>query len=257
MLGRLLFPLSLCCVVLCAFVGYLSKQAIEEAERISTEVVELDCGSLIEKRPKKSTGLLLSEYAFVDRVAALDRDGDEKWDEVVVPLFSKEVFKAKAKYTAVIACFHDVPDWEALKQRLATGELKVNYSVSDQDLDLNLHALLAKKFKNMDFKNSPVVTVGYGASNPVLGEKSLKLSYRFGVVAVVVGVLSLISIVLAGLFNSFKMPERTPSRKRPTKKKKVKKKKAKKRVGPTNYDVEPTGGVLDRVRTMRDQQPSS
>ena len=91
----------------------------------------------------------------------------------------------------------------------------------------------------------------------MLGEKSLKLSYRFGVVAVVVGVLSLISIVLAGLFNSFKMPERTPSRKRPTKKKKVKKKKAKKRVGPTNYDVEPTGGVLDRVRTMRDQQPSS
>lgn len=257
MLGRLLIPLSLCCVVLCAFVGFLSKRAIKETKQISTEIVELNCGSLIEKRPRNSTGVLLKDYCFVDRVAGIDSDGDEKWNLVAVPLFAKEAFKSKAKYTSVIACFRDVPDWETLKQRLETNELKVNYRVSDQVLDSNLYVLLAKKFKNMDFRNSPVVTVGYGESNPVLGEKSLKLSYRFGAVAIVVGGVSLVFIVLAGLFNSFKMSERTPSRKRPVKKKKVKKKKAKKRVGPTNYDVEPTGGVLDRVRTMRDKQPSS
>ena len=258
MLGRLLIPLCLCCVVLCAFVGYLSKRAIKETKQISTEIVELDCGSLIEKRPRKATGVLLKDYCFVDRVAAIDSDGDEKWDLVAVPLFSKEIFKSKAKYTSVIACFRDVPDWETLKQRLATQELKVNYRVSDQELDSNLHAMLAKKFRNMDFRNSPVVTVGYGESNPVLGEKSLKLSYRFGAIAIVVGVLSMVFSVLSGLLSTFKLPERSPSRKRPAKKKKVKKKKSKSRVAaPANYDVEPTGGVLDRVRTMRDQQPSS
>jgi len=104
----------------------------------------------------------------------------------------------------------------------------------------------------MDFKNSPVVTVGYGESNPVLGEKSLKLSYRVGAVAIVVGVLAMVFSVLSGLQSTFKLPERSPNRNRPAKKKKVKKKKSKKQVAaPANYDVEPTGGVLDRVRTSR------
>jgi len=134
MLGRLLIPLCLCCVVLCAFVGYLSKRAIKESEQISTKIVELDCGGLIEKRPRKATGVLLKDYRFVDRVAAIDSDGDEKWDLVAVPLFSKEIFKSKVKYTSVIACFRDVPDWETLKQRLATHELKAREKVQKHGL---------------------------------------------------------------------------------------------------------------------------
>jgi len=103
----------------------------------------------------------------------------------------------------------------------------------------------------MDFKNSPVVTVGYGESNPVLGEKSLKFSYRIGAVAVVVGVLSLVFNIFAGLLKSFKLPTRAPKKKIP-----AKKRNAKKRTAPANYDVEPTGGVLDKVRSMRDQPAS-
>jgi len=248
MLARLLFPLCLCCVVLCALVGYLSKRAVEEAEKISTEFVELDVGSLIEKRLSKSTGLVLSNFVFVDRVASIDIDGDGKWDEVALPLFANKAFKSKARYRSVIACFRDVPDLETLKQRLASNELKANYRVPQQEFDSTLHSILAKNFKNMDFKNSPVVTVGYGAGNPVLGEKTLKLSYRFGAVALAVGVLSLIFTVLASLI---KTPERSPSRKKP-----ARKKRAKTRTGPPNYDVEPTGGVLDRVRSVRDEQSS-
>ena len=251
MIGRLLFPICICCAVLCAFVGYLSKRAIKEAEQIATEVVELDCGSLLEKRPQESTGVLLSNFAFLDRVAAIDIDGDEKWEEVAVPLFPKEGFTSKAAYTAVIACFRDVPDLAALKQRLADNELKVNYHAGKQELDSHFHSVLAKKLANMDFKNSPVVTVGYGESNPVLGEKSLKMSYQLGAVAIAVGVLSLIYAVLTSLLKSFKMPQLSTGRKKP-----AKKRKAKKRAGPANYDVEPTGGVLDKVRSMRDQQPS-
>ena len=261
MIGRLLFPLCLCCVVLCAFVGYLSKRAIKEAEQVATEVVELDCGSLIEKPPYESTGVLLSDYVFIDEIASIDIDGDGKWDEVAVPLFSKEVFKAKASYQSVIARFRDVPDLETLKQRLAVDALKANYRVSEQTLDSNLHAMLAKKFKNMDFEKSPVVAVGYGESNPVLGEKSLEMSYQVGAIAIAVGVLSLVFSVLTGVLKSFTMPQQPSRRPMAMKKKKKKKKtssqkKTSNRSGPPNYDVEPTGGVLDRVRSMRDEQPS-
>lgn len=251
MIGRLIFPLCLCCAVLCAFVGYLSKRSIKEAKQILTEVVEVDCGSLIENRPKKSAGVLLSDYVFVDRVASIDIDGDGKWDEVAVPLFSKDVFKSKARYKSVIACFRGVPDMETLNERLAANKIKVNYRVRNQSLDSGLHSTLAKKFKNMDFENSPVVTVGYGASHPVLGKESLKLSYRLGAIAIVVGVLSLVFNVLAGLLSNAKLPQRPqpPRRKIPAMKRKTKKGSR-----PFHYDVEPTGGVLDRVRSMRDKQ---
>ena len=53
MTGRLLFPLCLCCVVLCAFIGYMSKRAIEEAKQVATEVVELECGALLKEPPKE------------------------------------------------------------------------------------------------------------------------------------------------------------------------------------------------------------
>jgi len=92
MTSRLIFPLCLCCAVLCAFVGYMSKRAIKEAEQVTTAVVELDCGMFLEKRPKESTGVLLSDYVFVNRVAAIDTDDDEKWDDVAVALFPKGGF---------------------------------------------------------------------------------------------------------------------------------------------------------------------
>ena len=206
MVARLLVPLCLCCVLLCVFVGVLSQRAIEEAEQVSSEIVDLDCGSLIDKRPKVSTGVLISDFILVDEVAAVDFDGDGAWDEIAVPLFSRESFKSKVAYRAVIACFRDVPDLKTLKQRLASNELKANYRVNDQELASVLHAQLAKELKSLDFKNSPVVTVGYGESNPVLGAKTLQICYRLGAVAIGVGVLSLFYTILTGLMENFKLP---------------------------------------------------
>ena len=253
MLARLLIPICVCCVVLCTFVGFLSKRAIEEAGRITTQPLKLECNSFINSPPKKSTGVLLSNFVFVDRIATIDNDGDNRWDEVAIPLFSPHSFDSKVGYSAVIACFRDVPDMETLHQRLAPGELQTNFCADEQNLRTTLHTQLATKFKNMDFRNSPVVTIGYGQDNPLLGETSLKYSYFVGTAAVGVGGLTLAYLVTAGLCKHLQSLPRSSkeSRRKPTKN----------RAGlpgrQTKDDAEPTGGVLDQVQSLRQQQVHS
>ena len=252
MLARLLIPLCLCCVVLCAFVGFLSKRAIDETAEIASKPKVLDCRSFIDNPPKRSSGILLSKFVFVDRIATIDSDRDGKWDEVAIPLFSRDGFKSRAGYTAVIACFRDVPDLETLHERLAANELEVNYRANDQRLGRNLHTQLAIKFKNMDFQYSPVVTIGYGQENPVLGQVSLKLSYTLGAIAIGVAALTLVCLAFASLFKSVVTAARTPRKRR-----KPKKIRAGLPNRNRNYENEPTGGVLDKIRSMRDQPMSS
>ena len=250
MLARLLIPLCLCCVVLCAFVGFLSKRAITETAQVSSVPVEFDCSSFIDSPPKKSSGVLLKDFVFVDLIATIDKDGDGKWDEVAIPLFSPDGFKSKAYYSAAIACFQDVPDLETLHQRLASNELQAYYWVNDQKLSLNLHSQLATKFKHMDFQQSPVVTVGYGNDNPLLGEASLEYSYLVGAAAVGVLILTLAYLVVAGLLNAVPRSPRRPRRAS-----------AKNRAGlpnsETDYNAGSTGGVLDQARSMRNRQPQA
>ena len=211
MFARLLIPLCLCCVVLCGFVGFLSKRAIEEGAQISSETLELTCGSFIDSPPVVSSGVLLSDFDYVDQIATIDNDGDGKWDEVAIPLFSPDGFESQAGYSGVIACFRDVPDLETLHQRLASNKLQANYRVEEQNLGLRLHSQLAMKFKHMDFEHSPIVTVGYGSDNPLLGETSLKYSYTVGAAAIGIALLSLVYLVVTGLID--RVPKR-PRRER-------------------------------------------
>lgn len=249
MISRILIPLCLCCVVLCVFVGFLSKRAIKETAQVSAQFVEYDCSGFIEKPPTKSTGLLLHDFISIERIAKIDNDGDEKWDAIAVPLFAPDVLDSSFGYASVIACFRDVPDIETLRQRLVTNELRAVYRVGEQELDSNFHAQLAVQFKNMDFENSPIILVGYDQGNPLLGETSLKLSYMVGAAAIGIAVLAVICTALAGLMNRIPRPERRRKRK-PT---------ANRAGLPSNndHDGELTGGVLDQVRSMRDRQPDT
>ena len=247
MLARLLIPLCLCCVVLCTFVGYVSKRAIEDEASVASESIELDCDSFVNSPPKISKSVVLRDFVFVDEIATIDSDGDGKWDEVAIPLFSPKGFTSKASYSAVIACFRDVPDLETLHQKLAANKLQTNYLVHDQTLASRIHSQLATSFKNMDFANSPVVTVGYGQANPLLGEKSLKYSYMVGAGAVGLAVLTLAYLILAGLLKQVPRSSREPRRKRT-------KKRGNSTRGNANQDAEPTGGVLDQVRSLREKQ---
>ena len=253
MLARLLLLLCLCCVVLCAFVGFLSKRAIDEATEFSEHPLEQDCSSFIDSPPKKSSGILLNNFVFFnsiatieDDIATVDNDGDGKWDEVAIPLFSEDSFKSKVSYTSVIACFRDVPDLKTLHERLSAKELKVSYRVKEQKLARPLHTQLAITFKSMDFRNSPVVTVGYGQDNPILGVTSLTLSYTIGAAAFGVALLNIAYLAFMGFSKCGKNALRE-ARHEPTE-------------SPTclpssvtNCDDSPSESLLDAARSMRDQ----
>jgi hypothetical protein len=252
MIRRILIPLSLCCAVLCAFVGFLSTQAIDEAERIATQSLEFSCEAMIRKPPKESTGVILSDYIGLDLFATVDIDDDDRWEEIAIPLFSKSVTESKHAYCAVIAVFNNVPDDVTLREVLSQPQLHADYWPAKK-LPVYLHSQLAVKFRNMDFTKSPVVMIGYPKSNPLLGEASLQLSKTVGIVALgIAGLTFLFSMVLK-LFKLIKIkPKPQLSKPGPTRN----------RAGlPTNADnldlEEPTGGVLDRVRSMRDQQPET
>ena len=231
---------------MCAVVGFLSKRAINDAAQISSEPFELSCEKLIKSPLEKSSRVLLSDFVFTDRIATIDYEGDGKWEEVAIPLFPPNGLNSKASYSSVIVCFRDVPDLETLHQRLASNELQANYWVHDQSLHRGLLPQLAVKFENMDFRNSPVVTVGYKKENP-LGETSLRYSYQIGAGAIGVAVLTLIYLASASLSQQVpKRPRRRTVANRTSE-----------QSDETHRDLETSGEMLDLVRSIRDKQVQS
>jgi hypothetical protein len=248
MIRRVLIPLSLCCAVLCAFIGYLSHRAIEESKQVASNVQEFGCRQLIDKKPRKSTGVVIQDFIYLDRYAALDFDGDDKWDEVAVPVFPNQKQASKAAYQSVIVWFKDVPNQEALQEALKTDKIRADYWVAKQNLDEHLKSQLAIKFKHMDFENSPVVLVGFAQANPLLGPATLKFSYVGGLGALGFGALAFLMSIVMSLLN--RKPKIRSAPPKPT---------ANKAGLPParNYDAQPTGGVLDQVKSMRDRQPET
>lgn len=246
MIRRVLIPLCLCCAILCAFIGYVSQKAIEESKNVKSNAEVVQCQALIEDRPVESVGVVIQDFITVDRFAKLDFDNDDQWDEVAIPLFPSQKPKSKATYQAVIVCFRGVSDRAALEKALVGKEVQAEYWASRQKLDDHLKTQLARSFINMDFENSPVVYVGYSTTNPLLGAKSLQLSYLLGGVSLALGALAFVFSVLVSWLN--RKPKFRPDPPKP-----------KQNLAglPTagNEPKEMTGGVLDKVRSMRDPQP--
>lgn len=248
MIRRVLIPLCLCCAILCAFIGYVSQKAIDESASVKTNAEVFQCQALIEDRPLESIGVVIQDYITVDRFAKLDFDDDDQWDEVAIPLFPSQKPKSKAAYQSVIVCFKGVGDREALEKALAKKEVRAEYWASRQKLDDHLKTQLAYSFINMDFENSPVVYVGYSATNPLLGVKSLQLSYLLGGGSLALAALAFLFSVVVSLFN--RKPKFRPEPPKPKNN----------LAGLPKTGDEPkelTGGVLDKVRSMRDPQPET
>lgn len=249
MIRRSLIVLSLCTAVLCAFVGYLSHRAIEQSKKVASSSIDLACVQLMDKPPIEATEVVLSEFKIGKHFAKIDLDGDSNWDLVGVAVFPKEKQKQSYAYRAVILFCKGIPDETAYEEVFGDAELDklvVDYWPSRQDLDKGVYAQLATNYRSLDFSKAPIAFYGYERTNPVFSETTKKASILVGGAAVAVAV---ITVVLSALFGAvgrlFRRKEKTvppPVANRAG-------------LPPGNQNSESTGGVLDRVRSMRDRQP--
>lgn len=228
----------------------MSHRAIEESEQIQTESVELLCQELLDKTPRETTEVVIKNFKVGKKIAHFDFDGDEKWDLVGIPIFPIEKQKQAFAYRSVIVCCKGIPDQAAFDEIFneeGLAELAFDFWPQRQELDANIHSRLATMYRSMDFARSPVVYFGFERVNPLLGETSLRLSYVIGAGAGGVAVVTMLLSALFGFFGRiFKRPKNPVG---------PPKRSAGNRSGlPANPGHEATGGVLDRVRSMREKQ---
>jgi hypothetical protein len=235
MVNKVIILLCLCCVVLCTFVGYLSKRAIEDSKIGHGPAVSVSCSEVLEERPTETSHLIVTGFIPGKHFASLDFDNDGQWEQLCVPFFPKKQQEIKHSYRAVLICFDKVPNREALRELVASGEIDTNYWPMRQNLDVAIHSQLAQQYRNMDFANSPVFHYGFETSNPVLGEASLKISFFIGYVAIFAAFVALLVGLVMKAWPAKKadLAELTPN---------------------TNRAGLPGGSVLDRVTSMRERQ---
>lgn len=249
MICRSLIVLSLCCAILCAFIGFLSYRAMEESDQVSTNSTDLTCREILEASPKETTQVVVSNFIVGKRKTTIDYDGDGKWDLIGVPLFPAEKQNTKYGYKALIVCCKSVPteaEFEALWKDSAEG-LTLDYWPERQELDPYLHSGLAQNYLNLDFSKSRIAFYGYERTNPIFGATSLRLSILVGGGSVAVAVLTFLIALLAKLLGRFFKPSPQTTRPSPTAN----------RAGLPSHggnETVATGGVLDRVRSLRDRQ---
>ena len=248
MIRKFIILLSLCCLVLCAFVGFLSKQAIKQEKVDVVPASPITCAEILKERPKTSAHLLLNDFVPCKYLAHLDFDGDGEWDLLCVPFLPTKLRQSGHNYKTVLVCFKGVPNEEALMKLLESSELETNYWPLKQQLDKDIQSLLAHKYKSMVIADSPVLYHGFEAGNPVLGETSLMVAVGVGTMSV----LAIVGTLIAGLFVGPKRRRRI----RVISEEDEEEKPTTNLAGlPTSSGSASGGGVLDRVKSMRKKQP--
>lgn len=192
MIRKFTILLSLCCVVLCTFVGYLSDQAIKSSEKRTAPPVDVACQELIDERPIETSSYLVKDFAPGKFWAEIEATDTGEWSEVCMPLFPRRRSGIKHSYRGVVVCFKGVKNESELVELLQQGELELNFWPTRQDLPSVHYSRLAQRYKSMDFENSVVLHWGFEKEGPLLGKSSLMLSYAVGAIALCVAVFTLL-----------------------------------------------------------------
>lgn len=198
MVRKIIILLCLCCVVLCAFVGYLSMQVDEQADKREGPATNFTAEEFLSAPPAETGRILLTDFSPGKHIAHADHDADEKWDELWVPMFPNRNKRIKFGYKSVIVHFKGVESKEQLQELIADRELDTDYWPERQDLSPYAHSQLAQQYKNMDFANCVSLHYGFPSSNPLLGEASLLLSKVVGAGALGIAFLVLLSFLFIG-----------------------------------------------------------
>lgn len=193
MIRKTIIMLSLCCAVLCAFVGYLSYQVTQESEKAVRQGVQMSCGELLESLPQESSRITMTGFSIGKRLALVETEGNKDWEKLCVPFFPPKSQKLGYGYCAVLVCFKDVKSREALDALIENGELDINFWPERQQLDRATYSQLAQSYKNLDLASSPVLYHGFDAAIPFLGESSMYACGGAGAVAIFVAFVTLIS----------------------------------------------------------------
>jgi hypothetical protein len=196
MIRKIVILLSVCCVILCGFVGYLSFAETLNSERSSGVAVSLTCAEVLERRPADMTRVRLIKFVPGKFTAFVDREQDQNWELACVPFFPPTAGKVGHGYSAVLVCFKNIRSQADFERLMKTGELDTNYWARRQSLDRALHSQLLRDYKNLDIANSTILYSGFELQNPVLGETTLKGSIAVGSFAILAAVIAIIS----GLF---------------------------------------------------------
>lgn len=199
MIRKAIILLSLCCAVLCAFVGYLSYQVTQESEKAVGAGVPKTCHEVLESPLSETSRITLTDFAPGKHIALVNGEHNQ-WDRLCVPFFPRKRQKIGYGYRAVLVCFKDVKTREALDALIENRELDINFWPERQELDRAIHSQLAQKYTNLDLAHSPVLYHGFDAANPVLGESSMYASAAVGSAAIFAAFLAMVS----GLFKRTK-----------------------------------------------------
>lgn len=199
MIRKAIILLSLCCAVLCAFVGYLSFDVTQESKKAVGEGIPKTCEEVLESSLSDTSRISMSNFVPGKYPAHVD-DNENQWKRLCVPFFPPKRQEIGYGYRAVLISFKGVETREALNALIKNGELDVNFWPERQQLDRVIHSQLAQKYTNLDLAHSPVLHYGFDAANPVLGKSTMFASAGIGSVAIFVAFMAMIS----GLFTRAK-----------------------------------------------------
>lgn len=204
MIRKGLTLLSMCCIIMCVFVGVLSHQEEDKAARLAAaKAVNVSCDEILDQeRPEVISRMRMQKHVRGKFIADIDYEQDGIWEELCVPFFPKRRFEVKSGYRAVLVVMNGVDSQEKLDAVLQESELDVLYWPERQEIPLAIHSKLAQQYENLDLDNCPLVFYGVEPGNPLLGAASLQMSKLVGGIAAVVFFLSLIS-----LFIKFEKPQ--------------------------------------------------
>lgn len=234
MIRKAIILLCFCCVVLCAFIGNLSYQAIQDTQKAVGEAVSMTCEEALQTEFWETSRVKLSDFSNGKYFATVDWNGDDSWESLCVPIFPHRPDFGYG-WRAVLIRFKGVQTREEFEKLVESGSLDVTYWPGRQKLDRVVHSQLAQSYKNLDFANSPVLCYGFEPGNPLLGETSLKLSAGVGVLSVLMAFLAVIVQPI-----KFKRRVKPEQETRPTQKGK--------RAGPP---AEETPSIFDKVTSRR------
>ena len=156
MIRKFIILLSVCCMVLCAIVGYLSKQVDQESDLREGEATAYKCADFLADPPTKTGRILVTEFGLGKHIAHIDGNDDE-WQESCVPFFPTNINLKKYGYSAILVCFNEVKSKEEIKTLTKDGSLDTDFWPGRQELNPIFHSQLAQDYTNMDFSKTIVL----------------------------------------------------------------------------------------------------
>ncbi len=207
---RILFIiLSICCTVLCAFVAFLSDQAVESRAKQPLRPTTVSCCDLLDNTPTGIAHYQLVDFEPGKYFAKRDANDDGVWEFVSVPFFPDHWDRLQRNYPAAVVCFKNVANRAALSAIVEQGEIEVRYWPNRQTLDSDIHSRLASKYKSMDFSRCVVLHAGFDSPVPLLNSSIYVTSVALGAISMVVGLWNLLLLLVFDRRNSTETTDQT------------------------------------------------